>query len=340
MSLRYEVTACPLCRAEFDDPEDYRSHLAGEHDLVDDEGTETVLHESAPALPLLEAPPELDVLEPMPAPPPPPGPPGMPPPAPVTVAAVVRKAPAPFAVLAIAVAVQLLLGLVGVAIVGGDDSEEARSTVVVEGQSPTPAAAPVTTAPPDPAADKRRVDAALPHAVDFPAGWVIDEEAGSDTGSEDLDEEFDSCAARVATTEVETTAENDITFTKGANVVFTSVGTAHTVQAAVEGVDAVRAAMACIGEAVVTGIRSELPRGVTVTAGKFEPTSVARYGDFSDGQSMLVTVTGPGGQIGMRMDVFTMRKDRLMAMVLVATVNDEFTAANERSLLGVIGSRM
>ena len=46
MGTRFQTTACPLCRDEFDDPVEYREHLAFMHDLVDDEGAETTLPEA------------------------------------------------------------------------------------------------------------------------------------------------------------------------------------------------------------------------------------------------------------------------------------------------------
>ena len=342
MTVRYETAVCPLCKAEFHDPEDFRVHLADEHDLVDDEGTHTDLPESAPAPPVLEA------IEPPPAtgsaggPPPSflPPPPGAP--APPAAATLARRSGPP-AALAIVLAVQLLLGLVGIAIVDGDDAPEERSAVVVGGSPASPESpAPAAPAAPDPAADQKRLEAFMPRVSDLPAGWILDSDdpsAGADDSAE-FDEQFDSCAAKLNATDAPTTAEDDITFMSDMSGVYAAGGIAPSAQQAVEGIDFVRAAMPCLGQAIVAGARADLPRGVTVTAGAFEPVRVARYGDQSEGRSMNITIAGGGMQIGMRMDVFTIRKDRAMLMVMAFVVNDSLTTTHEQSMLGSIAARM
>lgn len=341
MSIRYEVAACPLCRAEFEDPEDYRAHLADEHDLVDDEGTETVLPKAAPVLPVLETAPSAEVLEPLPPVTPPPPPPEAPVPA-APVATIVAKAPLPLAALAIAVAVQLLLGVLGLAVVGRDDDEVARSTVITEPSPTTAAATPTTVA--DPAADQRRADAIALRPSDLPAGWSLDSDgAGSDSeseGNDEFDQEFDECASSIEGAGTDTTAEKEVTLSDGDNSVFGFVGLDQTSDAAVKSMDALGAALPCMAQAMTAGIKSELPRGVTVTNGPFTPAAVGKFGDQSDAQTMAITISGPGGKVGMRIDVFAVRKDRAIVFILAAVLNDGLTLAHERTMLASIASRM
>lgn len=342
MTVKYETAVCPLCHQEFDEPESFRSHLADEHGLVDDEGTETVLPEAPPPLPVLDTPPGRAALEPTTVPPLPSAPaaPSFIPPPPAAPAAVTApRRSGPPAALAIVLSVQLLLGLLGLAIVDGDDAREDRSAVTV-GDSPASPASPPPAAP-DPAADQRRVDAMAPRVSDLPPGWVAeDPNSDDDSGSDEFDRRFEACAANVEDPFDTSTAQKEVAFSHGDDALFGQVGTTRTAEDAIKGMDAISAVLPCFGDAFQGAVRSELPRNMTVTVGKFEPINGGNHGDQTVARSMLVTMSGPGGQVGMQFDFLAIRKDRALAMMFALNVNDGLTVAQERALLGSVASRM
>ena len=356
MGTQFQTTACPLCGDLFDDPAEYRDHLAFMHDLVDDDGAETTL----PTEP--EPEPESVVS------------------APVVVGPTERVEPVPFVAparpaltepvalrvdrrvlpgLVAAVALQLVIALLGLAVVdsgspdrlttaagasaGATTDSDAPGTSAAPG---APAAAPATTAPPttaapkvDTAGDQARADGFTLRTSDLPAGFAeFDPDEGGDDSST---EGGPDCTAANDPTETDSlTAETFRGFAKDVTVVLGGGLVLSTEKDAIRTMGVIRELTPCFGDQMLAGGREELPRGVTMTHGAFSSLGYPTYGDETVASSMPVTISGPGGQFPLRVDVLAIRVDRAVHFVLAIASAEEFTPQHERGMLSAVADRM
>ena len=337
----------------FDEPVEYRDHLAFMHDLVDDEGAETTLPE-----------------EPEPEP--------EPEPASVVVGPTERVEAVPFVGparltepvalrvdrrvlpgLVAAVVLQLVVALLGLAVVDSGSPDRVTTAAGASGGTETdsdapvaeaapgePAAAPATTAPPTTAApkvdtkgDQARADAYALRASDLPAGFQeFDPDAGGDESASDVGPE---CTAANDPTETDSlTGETFSAFAKEISVVLGGGMVLSTEKDAIRTMSVIRELTPCLGDQMLAGAEAELPEGVTMTHGAFSSLGYPTYGDESIASSMPVTISGPGGQVPLRADVLAIRVDRAVHFTVAMTGANEFTPQQERGMLSAIAARM
>jgi hypothetical protein len=355
MGTRFQTTACPLCSDEFDDPDEFREHLAFMHDLVDDDGAETTLPEAPPEPPAPIVVGPTEPVAPVPFVPPVVAHPALT--EPVALRVDRRVLPG----LVAAVVLQLVVALLGLAVVDGDSRDRlttaagstggsAASDSVAPAADPAPgapAAAPATTAPPTTAApkvdtsgDQARADAFTIRASDLPAGWE-ELDAGDTSGEEESADAGPECTAANDPTETDAlTGENSAFFARDIGAVFGGGMVLATEKDALRTMDVIRELTPCFGDQTLWGAEQELPEGVTMTHGSFSPLGYPTYGDETIATSMPVTVSGPGGSVPLRVDVLAIRRDRAIAFLLVMTGADELTPQQERGMLSAIADRM
>ena len=356
MGTRFQITACPLCADEFDDPAEFKDHLAFMHDLVDDEGAETTLPEEPEPEPVPPAPVVVGLTEPVvPVPFVPPARPALT--EPVAVRVDRRVLPG----LVAAVVLQLVIALLGLAVVDGDSSPDRLTTAAgsaaggatTDTSAPAadpvpgaPAAAPATTAPPTTAApkvdtsgDQARADAFTLRASDLPSGFEeFDPDAG---GDEEATEDGPECAAANDPTETESlTGETSSLFGMDVTVVIGGGMVLSSEKDALRTMDVIRELTPCFGDQMLFGAEEEFPEGVTMTHGAFSSLGYPTYGDETIASSMPVTISGPGGQFPLRVDVLAIRVDRAIHFTVVIASPDEFTPQQERGMLSAIALRM
>jgi hypothetical protein len=357
MGTHFQTTACPLCSDRFDDPQEYRDHLAFMHDLVDDEGAETTLDE-VPDEPEPEPEPAPEVLvlprvervEPVPF-----------------VAPVVASASltGPLDVhvdrrvlpgLVVAVALQLAIAVLGLAVVDDGSAQkvdaaastrsaaEANGAATPEQADENPRDATATTVPPTTAApaidtsnDKARADSFALRASDVPAGW-------QPSSTDDADEGGDSgpdCSVPGDPTETDAlTAETDTAFESENSGVFGGAMMLKTDKDALRAMDVLRQIAPCLGEGVIAGAKESMPAGVNVSHGTFSPLGFPLYGDESVALSMPVTLSGGGMGIPMRVDLLAIRRDRADTFILAVIGANDFTPVQEKAMLSAIADRM
>jgi hypothetical protein len=358
MGNRFQPTACPLCHDGFDDPVEYREHLAFMHDLVDDEGAETTLAEAEPeALPQPAPPaPIVAPLESVPV--------GAAWPArpaltdPVAVRVDRRVLPG----LVLAIALQLVLALIGLTLVGDDAASELTSasgpneaTVSSHDGDPAPGresarnagSAGATTAPPttvaptvDTRGDQARADAFTLRTSDFPAGWqqLDPSDLG---GDEDTGDVGPDCTAPDDPTETDAlTGESPTAFAHDTSFAFGGALVLRTERDAIRTMDVIRELTPCFGEQMLAGAGEGAPSGVSISHGEFSPLGYPTYGDETTATSMPVTFSGPGGRVPLRLDVLAVRRDRAVAFVMVIVGANDFTPQQERSMLSAVADRM
>lgn len=364
MGTHFQATACPLCGDDFDEPGAYRDHLAMMHDLVDDEGTETTLAEEPEPEPDPEPLRSTD---------------------PVMARSVDHDAVAdPDAVLdalparrparpaldrhlvpgvAIVLAVQLLVGLLGLAVVGGDGDGDKRvaTEAAASGASGGSAAAndrnapgapgakdadnkaPATTAPPatiDTSHDQERADAINPRASDFPGAWeAIDpsELEGGDEGDSATDRCLvaDDPSNDDTLPQAGTGLQHELSFVFGGTVVL------RTERDAERTMSILRSQAACMGDAMAEDFASGAEgSGANVTHGTLTSMGFPVYGDESIAQSMQMTVSGPGGSIPIRLDMLAIRRDRACVLLFSFIASNDLTPAQERGAMSAIEARM
>jgi hypothetical protein len=348
MGIRLATRACPLCDEEFDASDAFRDHLAAEHGLEDDEGTETRLEELPPEL---EPEPELEPLAPAT-------------PVPMPPADRDRFEDAVFAVapgaggahhdlhldrrvlpaLVVAIVVQLAAALLALAAVGGDQAEKVTSTATAPPAAglATATPSPSTTAAPlvDTRNDQARADRIALRASDLPVGWVSAAPTGGSGGGAGS-AQFDRCTSSVPDPiTAAQTASTDSAFSNGMSAVFGSSVLVDKDTAALDGMSALRKVQACFGDAFEAEIRSGLPRGVTLSRGTFSSLGYPSYGDETITSSMPVTVSGPGGSIPFRVDILAIRQDRAVVLLFVVSAANGLTPAHERTMLAAIAARM
>lgn len=336
MGTHLQAAACPLCSDTFDDPADYRDHLAMVHDLVDDDGTETSLAEERepepepePVSPLPEAPPMTGHVSP------------------ATDEALTRSVdlevdrrvvPA----LVVVVAVQLVLALLGVAVVDGRGPSEAVSaeTAAASGDAAAPAGTvpPTTVAPvADTRNDQARADAAAPRASDFPAGWTqVDASELEGDGGESATE---NCTVPNDPTEDASLASAESAFAYENSFAFGGSVILENEADAIRGMAILRQLVDCMGDAIAKDAGSDLD-GVNVTHGAFASLGFPTYGDDSIALSMPMSFVGPGGSVPLRVDLLAIRRDRALVMLVTIVGANDFTPAQERSTLSAIAARM
>ena len=78
-----------------------------------------------------------------------------------------------------------------------------------------------------------------------------------------------------------------------------------------------------------------------MTHGPFSSLGYPTYGDETVASSMPVTISGPGGQFPLRVDVLAVRRDRAVSFVLVDRPRaNDLTPQQERGMLSAIADRM
>jgi hypothetical protein len=358
MGTRFQATACPLCADEFDDPAEFRDHLAFMHDLVDDEGAETTLPEAPPEPPA--------------------------PPSPVVVGPQERVEPVPYVAPAVAhasltepvalrldrrvlpglvaaVVLQLVVALLGLAVVDGGSpdrvtaaagsgtaaSEDDAGGDHAEAGAPASAGGSATPAPPTTAApkvdtgnDQARADAITVRAGDLPAGWRVFD-PGADSGGDAATDGGPECTAANDPTDTDSlTGEAYSGFVHDISAVIGGAMVLSTEKDAIRTMAVLRELTQCLGDQMLAGAEAELSEGLSMTHGSFSSLGYPTYGDETIASSMPVTIAGPGGRIPLRADVLAIRRDRAVAFIMVMTGANDFTPQQERGMLSAIADRM
>ncbi|MEY2566999.1 MAG: hypothetical protein QOE35_1528 [Actinomycetota bacterium] len=358
MGNPFQATACPLCHDSFEHPEEYRDHLAMIHDLVDDEGTQTKLTET----------PEPET-EPEPAAGPAPAPSAVP----VLVTSTPHVSAEPAAALTgsvdlrldrrvlpglvIAVAVQLVVALLGLAVVGGDGgaknvatqstaNERARSTPAASGGAGAAASpsstAPATTAPPatDTHSDQARADLIAPRTADFPSGWTQVNPAALGGSASDDTSALDVCTVPDDPTNDPSIPSTPVALEHAASFAFGGSMILKNEADALRGMTILRETSRCLGDAIAKDTASSTPRGVTVTHGTFSSLGFSTYGDETIAMSMPMSFVGPGAAVPVRVDLLAVRRDRAVVFLMAIVGANDFTPAQERTALSSIADRM
>ena len=243
--------------------------------------------------------------------------------------------------LVVVVAVQLVLALLGVAVVdGGSPRTVSAETAAASGDAAAPAGTvpPTTVAPvADTRNDQARADAAAPRASDFPAGWrQVDASELEGDGGESA---TDNCTVPNDPTEdpalasAESAFERENSFAFGGSVILKNEADA------IRGMAILRQLVDCMGDAIAKDAGSEAD-GVQVTHGAFASLGFPTYGDDSIALSMPMSFVGPGGSVPLRVDLLAIRRDRALVMLVTIVGANDFTPAQERSTLTAIAARM
>ncbi|MEY2478961.1 MAG: hypothetical protein QOG87_4276 [Actinomycetota bacterium] len=346
MGTRFQTATCPLCGDAFDDPGEYRDHLAFMHDLVDDDGAETTLPEAPPEPPAPVVVPPLERVEPVPFVAPAAAHPGLT--GPVAVQLDRRVLPG----LVVAVALQLVIALLGLVVVDGGNeakvdaasgsteaAEKARGAGVDPAEGGTTTLPPTTTAPAvNTAGDQARADGFVLRAADLPAGWEeLDPEALAEDSSSDAGA---GCTVPDDPTESDAlTGEAGSAFLHDMSFAFSGALVLRTEKDAVRAMEVFRELMDCFADDFVAGVR-EGAEGATVTHGEFASLGYPMYGDETTASSMPVTVSGPGGRVPLRVDLLAVRRDRAVSYVMAIVGANDFTPQHERGMLSAIADRM
>jgi hypothetical protein len=322
MGTRFSAAVCPLCTHEFENPDLFRQHLAVEHELHDDPGTETTLGELPPEPEPVVAPePELAPVVPAEAP------------ADHTRHGARHDRRAVFGA-AGAIAVLLVVGLIALMGSGGDSDD--RRDVTAAGASrqvtPTPSPAP----PADPQADQARAEQIVPRIEDLPAGWAPLDLARAVASGEAT--KFGACPTPADSYE---TATALVAF-QGSGSIFSGGSSIFDTEAhAMQEMTEIRStALPCLATQAAAAIRTQLPRGAKLTSGTFSPLPFPSYGDESIAQSIPFTALTSNTVGSLRLDLVLVRRGRELVGGTIAIPANQFTPTQEQALLAAVAERM